>query len=490
MNASSSNSASTLENRLRQIAILVASVDTTAARQLLMHMPTEVAKRVRAMAANIGPVPPEERRALLAEFQKSQVQSKSMSVTQESARPVTDAPSPSGPSGLQSPVYAVEPSVNSIAEPSWTRLGVETLVRLVKIERPTVIAVVLQQLPAAQAAAVLQRLPRSTTREVLQTLGSMQDIDEEARQAIDEHLSERLRDYHHKMESELEQNRRMTELLSAAPPELKQQWAAWLRPDVYIDENSVQSARPVSATVAALNTLDRLYQSATITTSDATWQNQSNQLTSNSANSSATGSNSQSQPASASAAANNEQSSGASQAVFGALSEDGSRANSTKPKSANSPVERNANSVSGSRPTSAQTETSERPHTIPFPGVRTNDDETPSLSDGQRKAIQAKMEKMLSLKPEQLAQLLSSLDSQTILYSLAGASPSFMKRFCNMLVPEDTTVLDQRLRRIGTVSLREIDQAQQRLANAYDALVNSMGLSRGLFGTRSGKRAA
>ncbi len=486
MNASSLNSAQTLENRLRQIAILVASVDTTAARQLLMHLPTEIAKRVRAMAADIGPVPPEERRALLAEFQKSQAQLKAMASTQEPARPSPESGLAQNQFGSPSPVYSVDQPLSSSAEPSWTRLSVETLVRLVKIERPTVIAVVLQQLPAAQAAAVLQRLPRSTTREVLQTLGSMQDIDEEARQAIDEHLSERLRDYHHKMENELEQSRRMSELLAAAPSELKQQWAAWLRPDVYIDESSVQSARPVSATASALNTLDRLYQSATITTNDAAWMSDGTlQPATNK------------QTAAMHAAMNS--AAGVSSSPASGVTNLGQQTvpfQATQPTAQtpaqSSATQQPANTASQAKADSSRGKYSEdQPHTIPFPGVQSSGASGEAgLSADQRKAVQNKMEKMLSLAPEQLAQLLSSLDSQTILYALAGASPNFMKRFCGMLEPEDAKELDKRLKRIGTVSLRDIDQAQQRLVSSYEAMVGKSNSTRGLFGMRSQKRAA
>lgn len=486
MNASSLNSAQTLENRLRQIAILVASVDTTAARQLLMHLPTEIAKRVRAMAADIGPVPPEERRALLAEFQKSQAQLKAMANAQEPAKSLPESGLAHNQFGAASPVYSVDQTISSSAEPSWTRLGVETLVRLVKIERPTVIAVVLQQLPAAQAAAVLQRLPRSTTREVLQTLGSMQDIDEEARQAIDEHLSERLRDYHHKMENELEQSRRMSELLAAAPSDLKQQWAAWLRPDVYIDESSVQSARPVSATATALNTLDRLYQSATITTNDAAWM-------SDVARQSATGT----QPVVMQAGTNS--AAGVGNSPAGAVTNQGQQTvplqttqQTAQTLSQSSATQQPASTVSPTKAESSRGKYSEdQPHTIPFPGVRSGDASVEAgLSADQRKAVQNKMDKMLSLDPEQLAQLLSSLDSQTILYALAGASPNFMKRFCGMLEPEDAKELDKRLKRIGTVSLRDIDQAQQRLVRSYEAMVSTSNSTRGLFGMRSQKRVA
>ncbi len=486
MNATSTNATASLDSRLRQIAILVASVDTVAARQVLMQLPTEIAKRVRALAANLGPVPPEERRALLAEFQKSQAHAKqpgqatnaqnaqlnaahahaahtqavsgqaspgSANLSQRTqqdltARAFSDYPGPMATT--YQPLHA------DIENPSWTRLSVETLVRLVKTERPTVIAVVLQQLPASQVAAVLQRLPRSITKDVLQTLGSMNEIDQEAMKAIDEHLSERLRDYHHKIESEIEQSRRMNELLAAAPPELKQQWASWLRPDVYLDENGVQSAAPVSATASALNTLDRLYQSATITTNDTAWMQNG-------------GASSARQPSSI------HQNGSAAQPSVAApsVTNNSGVANNTQPIAANQNATKNptTNTVAEhpTKSTSSKNEADDGPHTIPFPGVRKSDG--PDMSTAERKLLQARMEKLLKLDTESLAQLLSSLDSQTVLLALAGASPQFMKRFSSMLEPEDAKVLDQRIKRIGSVNLRDIDAAQLRMVQSFDAKI-------------------
>jgi flagellar motor switch protein FliG len=438
--------ATTLESRLRQIAILVASVDTTAARQLLMHLPTEIAKRVRTMAADIGPVPPEERRALLAEFQRAQTPLKS------NANP--------GPPGSESNSanqqltakafadFALQSSstTNTIPEsnsPSWTRLGVDALVRLVRLERPTIIAVVLQQLPATQVAAVLQRLPQTTTKEALRALGSLQDIDDEAMRAIDEHLSERLRDYHHKIESELEQTRRMNELLAAAPPEMKQQWASWLRPDVYLDEDESMGSRPLSAISSAMNTLDNLYKSATVTTSDSQWMD-ANKLASSPTNSPV-------------AATIPPQSSEVSPPVPLATSTHNPSPVTTKV----------ADSASVVKP---EVE-AEGPHTIPFPGVRTRTDSSPA-QPVDRSLLRKNMDRVLSLSPDNLAQLLSSLDSETILLALAGASTQFMKRFRGMLEPEDAKVLDERIQRIGPVLLRQIDEAQQRLVDAYLTYVN------------------
>ncbi|MEZ6074465.1 MAG: hypothetical protein R3C56_01965 [Pirellulaceae bacterium] len=61
----------TAQDRLRQIAILISSVDAAAARQILLHLPTDKARQVRALVSQLGNVAPEEKRKILADFQRS-----------------------------------------------------------------------------------------------------------------------------------------------------------------------------------------------------------------------------------------------------------------------------------------------------------------------------------------------------------------------------------------------------------------------------------
>jgi flagellar motor switch protein FliG len=459
--------ATSLDGRLRQIAILVASVDTTAARQVLMNLPTDIAKRVRALAADMGPIPPEERRALLEEFQRSHLLSKAAEAkSAESSAPDASRSAAAQQAATSSAFTDFSPSETAstatdsaeTSQPTWTRLGVETLVRLVSVERPTVIAVVMQQLPATQAAAVLQRLPRATTKEVLSVLGGMHEIDEEAMKAIDEHLSERLRDYHHKIESEMERTRRVNELLAVCPVELKTQWSHWLRPDVFSEEAETrnQPATSQNSTTQAVNSLDQLYRSATITTSDPHW-NQS--LAINSA-----------------AAANASQHRAPNKTAGAEPSVQPTAHNPIAPPTHNS----------NSHPHKPFNLVGERrdedgPITIPFPS---NSRDHQAVLDRQR--LQTEMDRLLRIETELLARFLSSVDGQTILLALAGASPAFMKKFRGILIAEDAQVLDSRLQQIGQVSLRQIDEAQQRLVTAFRSYTQSIQA----FETTSRKRAA
>ncbi len=59
-----------IDSKTRQVAILLTSVDTQTARQMLSQFPTEQAKRIRSAMTQLGPVSPEERRAALDQFHR------------------------------------------------------------------------------------------------------------------------------------------------------------------------------------------------------------------------------------------------------------------------------------------------------------------------------------------------------------------------------------------------------------------------------------
>ncbi len=434
----------TSDNRLRQISMLVASVDGESARHLLLNLPTDIARKVRAMAAEMGPIPPEERKALMLELQKAQSRTPTKPSGVQSTGPAeSDSGAPNSDHFSASSLYSQASSLNSQASslnsqdsqqslldipaadaPAWTRLSVEAMVRFVRHERPTVIAVIVHQLSARQAAAVLQRLPRSISREVLRCFGTLQEINPEAMQAIDEHLSERLSEYRHKIENEIENTRRINELLAAAPPELKQQWANWIQPEVFEQEDQPTSAARSSHSPSGSpfesslqSTLDQIYQSATITTNDA-------------------------------------------------FSSDTTRV--PNPFRAMPQHARQDDSESGT------------PMTIPFPSkssmgielaTRMEPPDRSRASTVDQSLNQLDFERILTLSAEQLASLLSGLDSQTVLLSLAGASPQFMRRFNAMLEPSDAKVLGDRIRKVGPLQLRDIDEAQRRVVQAYWNLI-------------------
>lgn len=452
----------TSNSRLRQIAILVSSVDSASARHLLLNLPSEIARKVRAMAAEMGPIPPEERKELMLELQKHQLQrvsssTRTPSVEQEASEANSAMADRIWSRWSDEPELPFEAASENVEAPgrggpAWTRLSVEAMVRFVRHERPTVIAVILHQLPARQAAAVLQRLPRSTSREVLRHLGSMQTIDHEAMQAIDEHLSQRLSEYRHKIETEAENVRRIHELLEAAPAALKQQWASWIHPESsptesYSPAGSLTSHSPVAArpdnqppesAQLGRQSLDPIYRTASIATQDVVARGPS----------------------------------------AGGIHQGRSEPNRTHALNPDATDE-------------------SAPHILPFqprnPGnsksasgdnVLSQPTPTSGQASGQaggaleRQRPEVELEWILRLTPDKLASLLSQMDSHTVLLSLAGARPDFMKRFNAMLQPADARILNDRIQRIGPLQLRDVEEAQRRIVQAYQAMVEPAGLRR------------
>lgn len=429
------------ENRLRQIAVLVASVDADAARQILLSLPSEIARQIRALSSSLGPIPAEERRALLAEFQKSQAASPlsqpNLTPSQTTRAATTREIPASGRYAAESSITADKDSsdrwqefasANEPLSPGWTQMGVEALVRFVKHERPNLVATIIHQLPAHQGAQLLQRLPRHLVKDTLRCLGTLREVDSETKQELDTHLTQRLEEYYQSLQHHRENTRRINDLLSAAPADLKQQWASWLRPDEFADpeeavSDNVQSFNP---TVGPLSTDSLL--TGSFPTEAPTISNTSNR-------------------------------SRTAQVAMAGIAPD--------------------NILPFAKGVDTQTISASQP------GSHQMVDQYYGRHDGSldtdfldHTLVLHEFERILELKRQLLASLLSSLDSQTILLALAGATPGFMKRFYAMLEPADAKVLQNRIKRIGPVHLRDIDRAQMRIIESCRRLQSPSNLSR------------
>jgi hypothetical protein len=281
---------------------------------------------------------------------------------------------------------------------------------------------------------------------------------------IDDHLSQRLEEYRHKIESEIENSRRQQALLAAAPAELRNQWLQWMQMDAQEQSSQQLAPQPAqpSATSAALKTLDELYREATITTSDIvapkTEHSVPSQLTALGKGTSPGGITAPGEIA-----------------VFDQKDSEVQAASSAGDAGVGSTIaERLRSSDSNQRVVSQHSAASEMPATIPFrPKATIAQPAIPAPNDIDRAAIQAQLNRMLDLPAEQLAELLSSQSSSTILLTMAGASESFINRFYGMLEPEDAKTLDDRLKRLGSTSLREIDQAQLTMVSAFLAMLRT-----------------
>jgi flagellar motor switch protein FliG len=316
-------------------------------------------------------------------------------------------------------------------------LSTEALVRFVNGERTAVIAVVVSQLAPHKAVEVLRQLPRETNRAVLQRLSQLQDIDPNAMSAIDEHLAERLSDYQHRIESEHENTRRLNALLQAAPPELQAEWHELLNDTTHSQSAATASASPSNSTMAPLPTTNprstqatiaELYGDVVLTTLDAV-PGLANPLAARIPVAS---------PAAASTSAPTAAPTAAATAAATAI-----------------PASRSSTAAAAPRLDD------DRPDILSFAAAQATSGAKPGGAFIPTQHVH--FDRLLQLSPQNLATLLSSVDSHTVLLALAGSTPDFMRRFVRMLKPADAKVLTKRLESLGSINLRDVDEAQHRI---------------------------
>lgn len=451
---------------VRRIAILVTSLDAAAARQLLVHMQPELASQVRQAIARLGHVDPREQKLILAEFRKQVLSSSPEEPRKQSPRDGTvqaasdTALRPARQAGrtqetMESATYAREltsskesPS-GGTAEPrsrnataaeanvqnaatyharfdaligdddvltgqprhavadrespysqSWKGLESEALIHLLRGERPTVIAVVLSQLSPESAVNLLKSMPLSEQSQILARLARLQEIDAEAMAAIDEHLALRLHDYRHEITSAKESLARMEALLSAASPQQRESW--------------LQEISNYDTELAQLLGFPQIQIDRREPPTVANANSQS-------------------------------------VAVPGP---------SQKPSLAVMPSTIDAlknHVVTTADPTPEPGSGDAGPRIISLVEKR-----IPTSNDSSLTSVE--FERLLELPTQQLAEVLSTADADVVLLALAGASPEFMTRFYELLDRQDAKALQKRLRNIGPLNLRDIDEAQLEIA--------------------------
>ncbi len=442
---------------IRRIAVLVSSVDSAAGRQLLLHLPSDVARQVRTALRQMGPIDPSEREQILREFYST---ASRKSAAEKSAAHKTAAQnmaaqrseffqsgtvsgnsysvvggpsvrtSPGSASSIASPDHGVQldlsaegeaasaasagksPIVDEAASSTWHQMDAQSLAKFIVGERPTVIAVVLQQLQPSMAVSVLAGIPAAMHREILHQLANLQGIDPDAMAAIEQHIAERVSDYESKKKSQAVGSQRLVALLAAAPPELQSAWVQLIQaePAVVAGSSTALGSQATLGSAFGVEygaTLGRPY----------------------------------SVPGPAPAVASAAVSQQADPAVSGSI------VGSTGPVDVDAP-----GSALGDAPT-----------ILPFPSRR-DAVAAAELNEIDRSLIQLEFERLLQLSTSQLAEVLTLSDSRTVLLALAGASPAFMKRFYAMMPKHDARMLEGRISQIGPTRLREIDDAQRQIA--------------------------
>jgi flagellar motor switch protein FliG len=441
------STAGPLPDNIRRIAVLVSSVDTATARQLLLHLPTAIARQVRHALQNLGPVTSTERQRILTEFQSTaarQNQPAAAAIPTLPAVPASNAPNffSSGdpqqhvqsyanenllhsqsyaPSLAEhserggSPLYGPSTEVADAAQPSWKRMDIRALSHFLRAERASVVAVVVNQLPPDKGVALLQQMPVAMHRDVLQAIANLQEIDEDAMQSIEEHLAERIKDYEQQINGEAKGTRRLAALLAAAPPELQESWSRFVHLAIDPATESTSQANSQATMQAVAQPAEPQLNAKPETVQPLAVQSSTLEI--------------------------------------GAAAEERSIVQKVSP---------------------AEDIASDAPYIIPFPGAN----DLQPLSNNDRSLLQIEFEEILSLSAQQLAQVLSAAESHTVLLALAGASPSFMKRFYAMLTKPDAKALAGRLSKIGPLKLRDIDEAQRSISELAAQLTASSRSSR------------
>ncbi len=175
---------------IRKAAILVATLDRTAADLLLAEMPPGVARQVRRLADELGPIEPDQCRRVADEFLRAESKLRGKQ------------PSGIEPSGHPSGKLAVgrfsQQAPGGSSSPGGPRFGflheteAERLVRMLEAERPQVIALVLSHLPPDRAGEVLVRLDAALQTDVIRRLVDLEETDPEVLAEVEAALETRL----------------------------------------------------------------------------------------------------------------------------------------------------------------------------------------------------------------------------------------------------------------------------------------------------------
>lgn len=453
-----------LDKQLRKIAILISSVDAEAAQQLLLQLPSETAVRVRALTNQLGVVSHEERSGILSEVRQlsaSPNQSR-IAAARDSQRSRERLPSPEGvgsganfenrepslPGTMVEPPDARPSSASqSTSDPrsnAWSELSVDGIVRVLRKERPLIIAVVISQLPAERAVVVLTQLSEISC-DIMACLSRLKEIPPSIKQEIDEYLTTRLGEQAPEVESETESDERIRSLLDNAPTDLRIPWQrAVAQASGAIPERSKHTLDgPEHSPLHALGQSALRRRTESLPTSFPSGPAETNATT---------------------FAADSNPPAPLTHASDGVEIPESPRETEHSYASNLLDLERidslNYCMVSG--------DLMDTVPAAPCPPWQTA--EHPSVGRSTQASARHPFEKLLELPRDQLAKLFQQSDSETVLLALAGASPEFMRRFQSMIESEDYRQLDARIKRLGPMKIRDIDEAQNRLVELSQAL--------------------
>jgi flagellar motor switch protein FliG len=182
---------------IRKAAILVASIDRTAADLLLEQLGPERAQLVRHAVTYLDDVAPAERRRVVAEFRRIGPMTPGRDVSgieldRLPANPKGRAFRPSDPAAPKGGGPDSDATTTDAPPFDFLR-GAENekLADLLGGERPQTVALVLSHLPPERAAETLSRLPPTLQVDVVRRLVDLENTDEETLRGIEQALEVR-----------------------------------------------------------------------------------------------------------------------------------------------------------------------------------------------------------------------------------------------------------------------------------------------------------
>jgi len=207
--------------RYRKAAILVASLDETAAAALYESLSADEARMLRQAVENLTDINAEEQQAVLAEFLDARAQGSDdvgVELDDNLARRLAgfEHLAPATPPATSSPQAA---GFRELAE-----IDPDALMQALVVEHPQTVAVVLAQLAPARAAEILQRWDAAARHELLDRIATLSPTPPELLREIGQELLARIRAKAEEVDSARHSEARVAAILAAADEPVRLAW--------------------------------------------------------------------------------------------------------------------------------------------------------------------------------------------------------------------------------------------------------------------------
>jgi flagellar motor switch protein FliG len=220
-----------MSNPLRKAAILIKSLDKSAAAALLAQMPKAAAKRVLAVAKGLTAIDPQEQQQIMSEFARKSgkqiaapIESSvgvELSLTSTASEPVEHVQSNA------TPVAALHDSPFSESRFAFiTPESIESLALVLSREQPQLAALILAHLPAQQSAAVLGLLDSSAREAIVQRIAEIDDASPDVLDELERVLRTRLMHEQLRVKGSAQGLAALSGILQASDPTLRSQISA------------------------------------------------------------------------------------------------------------------------------------------------------------------------------------------------------------------------------------------------------------------------